>query len=65
MAVTFNGEDGLQTLTENFTEAFINFKSFLHSFNAAQVNKSSFDTYTAKAVTKQLVDLLNKIIPIN
>ncbi|MEO6329117.1 MAG: hypothetical protein ABIO55_09300 [Ginsengibacter sp.] len=61
--VTFNGADDLGNLKINFLNSFLKFKSFLRSFDISQVNRSIFNDYSANAVTKQLTELLNKIVP--
>lgn len=65
MTLTFNGENDLDKLEINFPDVFTKFKLFLHSFNTTRVNKAVFNEYSASAVTKQLADLLNKIISCN
>jgi hypothetical protein len=63
MAFTHNGEGDLEKLKNNFAEFFTEFMRFLQSFDSSQVNKAAFEEYSARAVTKQLVVLLNKVIP--
>ena len=63
ITLTFNGADDLDSLEINFSRYFTHFKSFLLSFNPAQVNRSSFNDYSAKSVTSKLAELLNKIVP--
>ena len=62
ITLTFNGENDLDKLAMNFPGVFTKFKLFLHSFNKAQVNKAVFNEYSASGGTKQLADLLDKII---
>jgi hypothetical protein len=58
----FNGKKEVKTITGKFTDSFSAFCSFRNSFDPALVNMEIFEKYSAKNVTKQLVDLLNKVI---
>jgi hypothetical protein len=41
------------------------FRHFLNAFVPGLVNMEIFEIYSAKNVTRQLADLLNKVIPGN
>jgi len=57
-----NGEEDLDTLGNRFILQLESYLLWTTSFDADAVNKQAFEPYTAKSVTKQLVDALNKII---
>ena len=61
VVLTFDGEQDLDKIKKDFVIYFNRFKCFIESFQPAQVNKSSFDEYSAFAVTKMLAGLLDTI----
>jgi hypothetical protein len=60
--LAFDGVKGLDTISANFASCFNNFIQFSRTFDPAQVDTSIFDNYSAKAVTKTLAGLLDKVI---
>lgn len=62
IVVTMNGEEDLNTLGTRFINDLESYLLWTKSFDPAAVNKQAFEPYTAKSVTKVLVDALNKLI---
>ena len=62
IVVTMNGEEDLDTLGTRFINDLESYMLWTKSFDPAAVNKQAFEPYTAKSVTKVLVDALNKLI---
>ena len=60
--LTFNGIEDIASVCTNFTNMWEQFNDFYKSFNSEKVDMTIFDNYSARAVTKQLADLLNKAI---
>ncbi len=59
--LAFNGIDDISSISRNFATVWKKFSSNLPSFNPADVDPDAFNKYSAKAVTKQLADLLNEV----
>jgi hypothetical protein len=55
-------EQNFESVLQKFYSTFAKFKCFAKRFNPQQVNRTVFDAYSAKMVTKTLADLLNKVI---
>ena len=55
----FNGQLGLNKIEDEFVDYFSEFRRFTMNFNPEQVNHYFFEEYSAKSVTKKLVDTLN------
>jgi len=62
IVVTMNGEEDLNTLGIRFINDLESYLLWTKSFDPAAVNKQAFEPYTAKSVTKVLVEALNKLI---
>ena len=62
IVVTMNGEEDLNTLGTRFINDLESYLLWTKSFDPGAVNKQAFEPYTAKSVTKFLVDELNKLI---
>lgn len=65
LVLDFDGEKDVDHITRAFPGKFLSFRLFLNDFAPGSVNIEIFEIYSAKNVTRQLVDLLNKIIPEN
>lgn len=61
LVLSFNGEEGLHSIASEFVPRFKSFIKFLNSFDKSKINKELFNQYSAKSVTKKLVELLEKI----
>lgn len=61
IVIPFDGENGLDYLEAQFLPRFNEYLSFLKNFDPKQVNREAFDAYSAKAVTYELVKLLNQV----
>jgi len=61
-SVLMDGENDLDTLGERFISQLNNYLSWAKTFDPQSVNKETFDQYSARAVTKILVDALNKLV---
>ena len=62
MVLSFNGETDLKKINSSWMEVWNKFCSYAKNFNPAAVKKEVFEQYSAKAVTEQLVALLNKTV---
>ena len=62
LVLTFDGEKGIEKIEKGFSNVFRDFLLFAATFESEQVEQEVFETYSAKNVTKQLADLLNKVI---
>lgn len=59
--VLMDGENDLDTLGERFIQQLTDYLAWANAFDPNKVNKDAFEQYSATAVTKQLVNNLNKI----
>jgi glycosyltransferase involved in cell wall biosynthesis len=57
----FPGEAGVDGIADRFIDAFRAFRSFADAFDPRQVDRKAFDAYSARAVTRQLADLLDRV----
>ena len=62
LVLTFDGEKDIEKIEKDFSILFKDFLLFAANFNPSQVTHKVFETYSAKNVTKQLAELLNKVI---
>lgn len=60
--VLMDGENDLDTLGERFIKQLENYLHWAISFDPHSVNKEAFEPYTAKAVTKVLVEAIEKCL---
>ena len=60
LVLAFNGEKEIEKIEQDFSTVFSNFLSFAADFEPGQVKQEIFEAYSAKNVTRQLADLLNK-----
>ena len=63
IVVTMKGEEDLDTLSARFLEGLKEFMVFKQAFDPAKINPAAFEQYSAKAVTAQLVEKLDQIVP--
>lgn len=59
--LTFNGEREIYKINSEFIQKLMEFIDFAANYNADQINQTFFEGYTAKAVTSDLVQLLNQL----
>lgn len=59
--LTFNGEIDVTKVNTEFVKQLKEFRAFAANYNENQINQSLFDAYSAKAVTAQLVQMLNQL----
>jgi len=52
----------LNKISNDFLNAFKDYRLFVDSFDPEKVDKVYFEEYSAYSVTKKLVDLLNKVV---
>ena len=62
MVLDFNGMADLELIENEFSKTMINFKAFISNYNPSKINYWLFDAYSAKNVTKQLSELLNRVV---
>jgi hypothetical protein len=60
--LAFKGEQDINSIEHEFVPAVQAFKHFIQQFQPQQINMSLFEQYSAKAVTHQLAQLLNKAV---
>lgn len=60
--VLMDGEKNLDTLGTRFIQQLIDYIQWAKAFDPSAVNKESFEQYSAKAVTKVLVDAIEKCL---
>ncbi len=65
MVLSFNGEEGVKDIYSGFEKFYRQWHSFMEHFHPDQVNRTLFNEYSARNVTKQLAVLLNKAIGSN
>ncbi len=56
----FDGLEDIDSIGLHFARTFSQFKNYLSGFNPADVDPVAFNKYSARAVTKQLADLLDQ-----
>lgn len=62
MVLSFDGEADLELIGTNFKEYWEDYLKLITTFNPDEVDKTSFEEYSAKNVTKILAIALDKII---
>jgi hypothetical protein len=62
LVLSFNGEEDLAIIRNSFAGFMESFLLFAKDYDAAQIKMELFEQYSAKNITRQLVDLLNKIV---
>ena len=62
LVLKFHGETELTKIRVEFNQVFEAYRSFCRRFVPEQVQLSTFDQYSARNVTAQLVELLNTIV---
>lgn len=62
VVLPFAGEEGVHEIGTHFHQLFNQFKHFCSTFNRSSINRSEFEMYSAKGITKQLVALLDKAV---
>ncbi len=55
----FNGSSGLDTIERMFADEISTFRTFADTFAPSQVDRSTFEEYSAHSVTGELADALN------
>jgi hypothetical protein len=60
--LVFEGEDDLLSIRNNFISTWNDFIIYSNNYSHLKVDMKEFEKYSAKSVTMQLVDLLNKIV---
>jgi hypothetical protein len=61
MVLHFTGEPELQKIYTHWVDVFNRFSIYAKQFSQSSVIKKAFEQYSAKAVTKSLVSLLNQL----
>lgn len=62
LVLRFQGEDELGKIGTEFNYLFVRYRSFCKKFVPEQVQLTAFDQYSARNVTADLVELLNKVV---
>jgi hypothetical protein len=60
----FKGDEGINTIKEKFATGFMKFAANISKFDPATVDRSFFEEYSAKNITRQLALLLDRSIKI-
>jgi len=61
VVLSFDGEEGVSTISGAFPDIFRNYIIFQQNFSPARVNYLLFDQFSARSVTSHLASLLNKL----
>ncbi len=61
VVLTFNGEEGLDTMKQGIKPIYNSFIAFAKKFDPANINKELFEQYSAKNLTKKLAELLDDV----
>ena len=61
MVLDFDGPDDLPKIQNNFTSMFQKYREMIISFDPTETDQSTFEKYSAKEVTKKLVNALDKL----
>ena len=62
LVLDFEGEQGLSKIEAEFASTMDTYLDWIKSYNPAHINQQLFAQYSAENVTKQLVELLNKVV---
>ena len=62
MVLEFDGADDLTRIENNFAPITKAFTEWIKNFEAASIDKEIFETYSARNVTMQLAELLNRVV---
>ncbi|GAO45211.1 hypothetical protein FPE01S_04_04550 [Flavihumibacter petaseus NBRC 106054] len=65
VVIAFDGEAGLDTISENFSATFEQYRKFVKEFSTEQVDIGAFEQYSAYAVTRQLASLIDLAVEKN
>ena len=60
--LAFDGEQGLDTIQTQFADVFADFRTFANEFQAADVDREAFETFSARNVTRTLADALDRAV---
>lgn len=63
VVLTFDGENDLNTVYENFTSTFSQYLAGVKEFVPSKGNLNSLEPYFAKSITGNLASLLHKVVP--
>jgi len=58
--LTFDGAEGVGQIERNFADQLRSFHDFAEGFEASDVNRSGFEQYSARSVTRKLADALDR-----
>jgi len=62
IVLAFEGEEGVPQIAGEFASVFTEYIRFVEAFSPARVDYTQFDKFSARAVTQQLAELLDKIV---
>jgi hypothetical protein len=62
LVLSFNGENDVTEIAKNFPIMMNSFKQYIKVYKPSMVNRAFFETYSAKSVTKTLVDLITTVL---
>jgi hypothetical protein len=62
VVLEFEGANNLQSVRTGWLAAWLQYREFLADFKPEQVNRTFFDQYSARNITKQLARLLNQVV---
>ena len=62
IVLSFNGAEDVDCIEQQFAISFNRFTNFIKTFHPQQINKTLFEQYSAKSVTKILAGLLQQIV---
>jgi hypothetical protein len=62
VVLEFEGANDLQSVRTGWLAAWLQYREFHAAFKPEQVNRTFFEQYSARNITKQLVQLLNEVV---
>jgi hypothetical protein len=62
MVLSFDGETDLEKIESDFASVFNEYIAFINKFHISQVDLDVFEQYSAKSVTSQLANLIDKAL---
>lgn len=60
--LSFDGEAGLDTIRDEFADAFLDFRQFADAFRPEDVDREAFDEFSARSVTETLARALDEAL---
>jgi hypothetical protein len=62
VVLDFDGDVGVDTITDNFSNTYKEYKCFLQTYDFEEINQCEFERYSARKVTGALVESIEKAL---